>query len=166
MRDRARSGRPVDTARRTPILGRLVAIIVAYMAACLMAGLVLLLGAAMPNGLVVTQLDMAGNVVSSSLFVVGFLSVFVAALAAAPAACGIAVGEIFVVRNFFFYTLGGGLVAGLGYYLAAARGMVPLTDIEQRTSETILLTAAGLVAGFSYWAVAGRNAGMTRSLRY
>ncbi|ESR26118.1 hypothetical protein [Lutibaculum baratangense] len=167
MTDGARDRRSdaSGTPRRAPILPRLVAVLVGYGAACLMAAFVLLIGASAPDRLWAPGIHISGNLVSSGLFVVGILSVFVAALAAAPAAVGIILGELLVVRNFFYYTIGGGLLAGLGYYAAAARGMMPLTGIEQRTSETILMTAAGLVAGFSYWAVAGRRAGVDRYLR-
>lgn len=151
-----------EVTRRTPFPRRVAAVLVGYVAACLMAGFVLLVVAGMPSEIQLSQFDVSGNLVASSLFVVGLLSVFVAALAAVPALVGIVLGEVLVIRSLFYYVLGGGLIAGLGYYFAAGAGIVPLTDIEQRTSETMLLTAAGLVAGFSYWAVAGRRAGATR----
>ena len=65
-----------------------------------------------------------------------------------PFLAGILVAEIFVVRSAILWTLFGGAI-GLGLHLAAS------------STEFAALppVAAGLVAGFAYWLIAGHGSG-------
>jgi hypothetical protein len=78
----------------------------------------------------------------------------------APSFVAILIAEIFSLRSVLYYALAGGLIGALAYFM---------TDISARisgkgtvvpiTQELQWLTAAGIIAGFVYWLIAGRNAG-------
>ena len=78
----------------------------------------------------------------------------------APSFIAILIAEMFSLRSVLYYALGGALIGALAYFMTdvAARisgkgTVVPITQ------ELQWLTAAGIIAGFVYWLIAGRNAG-------
>lgn len=78
----------------------------------------------------------------------------------APAFLAIFIAEMFSLRSVLYYALCGALIGALAYFLSdfdarmqGAGAVVPLTR------ELQFLTAGGIVAGFVYWLIAGRNAG-------
>ncbi len=78
----------------------------------------------------------------------------------APSFVAILIAEIFSLRSLLYYALAGGLIGALAYFM---------TDVSARTQgagtvapllqELQWLVAAGIVAGFVYWLIAGRSAG-------
>jgi hypothetical protein len=89
-----------------------------------------------------------------------FIAPFVAAVVAVgtssfiPAAVAIAVAEIFRLRSLLYFVLVGGAVGLVARGLAAFAGLVYIID-----ARPVVYPAAGFVAGFVYWLIAGRGAG-------
>lgn len=78
-----------------------------------------------------------------------------------PALVAILVSESFSLRQVWLHMLFGGLCALIGYVLLA-----PQTEGVQQgpaLPDLGIVLGAGLVAGFVYWLVAGRDAGFRRS---
>jgi hypothetical protein len=141
------------------LIGRLFVILFGFLAACLMAGMVVVGAVLFPE---FSDLG-AGPVDTGALnIVIGFGFIFVSGFALLPAMIVVLITEAFYVRGALTYAVGGGLV-GLACYL----GLVPFDPatlhfegIVRRHLE--IMTGAGIVAGVVYWMIAGRNAGAWR----
>jgi hypothetical protein len=141
------------------LIGRLFVIFFAFLAACLVAGMIVVGAVLFPE---FSDLG-TGPVDRDALnIVLGFGFIFVSGFALLPAMIVAAITEAFYIRGALTYAVGGGLV-GLACYL----GLVPF-DTETLRFEGIvrrhleIMTGAGIVAGFIYWMIAGRNAGAWR----
>jgi hypothetical protein len=141
------------------LIVRLFVIIFAFLAACLVAGMVVVGAVLFPE---FSDLG-AGPVDQGALeIVIGFGFIFISGFALLPAMVIAAITEAFYIRSALAYAIGGGLV-GLACYL----GLVPF-DTETLHFEGIvrrhleIMTGAGIVAGLVYWMIAGRNAGAWR----
>jgi hypothetical protein len=141
------------------LIGRLFVILFAFLAACLVAGMIVVGAVLFPE---FSDLG-AGPVDEGALnIVIGFGFIFISGFALLPAALVVLITEAFYVRSALAYAVGGGLV-GLACYL----GLVPF-DTETFRFEGIvrrhleIMTGAGIVAGMVYWMIAGRNAGAWR----
>ena len=78
-----------------------------------------------------------------------------------PAMLIIALAEGFRLRSVLFYALAGAALAlGLSYGWDLRLLRNPDDDLGAHGAE--IMAAAGIVAGFVYWALAGRNAGAWR----
>jgi hypothetical protein len=71
-----------------------------------------------------------------------------------PAAVGVLISEAFAIRSWMFHATNGALASWIGW---VAMEKV-LKDFEFY-SEPKIVVAAGIAAGFTYWAVAGWSAG-------
>jgi hypothetical protein len=71
-----------------------------------------------------------------------------------PAALGIAISEIFAIRSILYHLANGSLASGLGWVVFTTF----LKDFEFYSDPTPSI-AAGIAAGFVYWAIAGWTAG-------
>src|ERR1700704_4731181 len=71
-----------------------------------------------------------------------------------PGAIGILIAETFALRSWIFHAANGAVSAWIGWQLFGDfdASQIPL-------NEPVPIIAAGLAAGFAYWAVAGWNAG-------
>lgn len=136
----------------------MITITVGYIGASLAAGMTLVLAvtgwatgfANVPTGVLVSHVIYAG----------GALTPFVAMLAFPAAAVAALIGELFAIRNGFFYIAAGGLIAALGYFGATDYGIG--NDMPAGAAdEFIAFLAAGLVAGAAYWLIAGSSAGLS-----
>jgi len=141
------------------LIGRLFVIFFAFLAACLVAGIIIVGAVLFPE-----LSDIGAEPVDQSAFdiVLGFGFIFISGFALLPAMIIALITEAFNIRSALAYAVGGGLV-GLACYL----GLVPFdTDtlrfegIVQRHLE--IMTGAGIVAGIVYWMIAGRSAGAWR----
>jgi hypothetical protein len=141
------------------LIGRLFVILLGFVAACLVAGMIVVGAVLFP------ELSDLGNgpIDQGGLdIVLGFGFIFISGLALLPALIIAVIAEAFSIRSSLAYAVGGGLV-GLACYL----GLVPF-DPETMQFEGIvrrhleIMTGAGIVAGLVYWMVAGRNAGAWR----
>ncbi len=79
-----------------------------------------------------------------------------------PSLVAIAISETFALRGMVYHILAGGLV-GAGTWTLAETGS---PDVAQGLpAGTLVVLAAGFVAGFVYWLLAGRQAGCWRVAR-
>ena len=141
------------------LIGRLFVILFGFLAACFVAGMVVVGAIMFPE-----FSDLGAGPVDPGVLnvILGFGFVFVSGFALVPAMVVVAITEAFYIRGALTYAVGGGLV-GLACYL----GLVPF-DAQQFRFEGIvrrhleIMTGAGIVAGVVYWMIAGRNAGVWR----
>lgn len=141
------------------LIGRLFVVFLAFLAACLAAGIIVVGALLFPE---FSELG-TGPVDDGALdILLGFGFIIVSGFALVPAMLIVAITEAFYIRMPLTYAIGGGIV-GLACYL----GLVPF-DTETLRFEGIvrrhleIMTGAGIVAGLVYWLVAGRNAGAWR----
>jgi hypothetical protein len=141
------------------LIGRLFVILFAFLAACFVAGMIVVGAIMFPE-----FSDLGAGPVDPGVLnvILGFGFIFVSGFALVPAMLVVAITEAFYIRSALTYAVGGGLV-GLACYL----GLVPF-DTEQLHFEGIvrrhleIMTGAGIVAGVVYWMIAGRSAGAWR----
>jgi hypothetical protein len=141
------------------LIGRLIVILLGFLAACLVAGMVVVGAVLFPE---FSDLG-TGPIDQGAIDIVfGFGFIFVSGFAFLPALIIAAITETFHIRSSLAYAVGGGLV-GLACYL----GIVPF-DPDTMHFEGIvrrhleIMTGAGILAGLVYWMIAGRNAGAWR----
>jgi hypothetical protein len=142
------------------LIGRLFVIFFGFLAACLVAGTIVVGAVLFPE---FSDLG-SGPVDRGTLdILIGFGFIFISGFALLPAMIVAAITEAFYIRGALTYAIGGGVV-GLACYL----GLVPF-DTETLRFEGIvrrhleIMTGAGIVAGVVYWMIAGRNAGAWRA---
>ena len=141
------------------LIGRFFVILFAFLAACFVAGMIVVGAIMFPE-----FSDLGAGPVDPGVLdvILGFGFIFVSGFALLPAMVVVAITEAFYIRGALTYAVGGGLV-GLACYL----GLVPF-DAGQLRFEGIvrrhleIMTGAGIVAGVVYWMIAGRNAGAWR----
>src|SRR4030088_910354 len=138
------------------LIGRLFVILFGFLAACLVAGMIVVGAVLFPE---FSDLG-AGPVDPGALnIVLGFGFIFISGFALLPAMIVAAITEAFYIRGALTYAVGGGLV-GLACYL----GLVPFDPETLRFDGIVrrhleIMTGAGIVAGLVYWMIVGRNAG-------
>ena len=142
------------------LIGRLFAIAIGFLAACLVAGMIIVIAVLFPE-----FSDIGTGPVDQGVLeiLIAFGFIFVSGFALLPAAIIALLTEAFSIRSVLAYAIGGALV-GAACYLS----LVPFdTDtwqfngIVRRHME--IMTGAGIVAGLIYWMIAGRNAGAWRA---
>jgi hypothetical protein len=141
------------------LIGRLFVIFFAFLAACVVAGMIVVGAVLFPE---LSDVGVGPMDRDALNIVLGFGFIFVSGFALLPAMIVAAITEAFYIRGALSYAIGGGLV-GLACYL----GLVPF-DTETLRFEGIvrrhleIMTGAGILAGLVYWMIAGRNAGAWR----
>jgi hypothetical protein len=141
------------------LIGRLFVIVIGFLAACLVAGMIVVGAVLFPE---FSDLG-TGPIDSGALnVVIGFGFIFISGFALLPAMVVVATTEAFYVRSALAYAAGGAVV-GLACYL----GLVPFDSDTLRFEGIVrrhleIMTGAGIVAGVVYWLIAGRNAGAWR----
>jgi len=139
---------------------RLFVIALGFLAACLVAGTIIVVAVLFPE-----FSDLGTGPVDQGVFqiLIAFGFIFVSGFALLPASIIALLTEAFSIRSVLAYALGGAVV-GAACYLS----LVPYdTDawqfngIVRRHME--IMTGAGIVAGLIYWMIAGRNAGAWRA---
>jgi hypothetical protein len=141
------------------LFGRLFVILFAFLAACLVAGMIVVGAVLFPE-----FSDLAAGPVDPGALniVLGFGFIFISGFALLPAMIVVAITEAFYIRGALTYAVGGALV-GLACYL----GLVPFDTATLRFDGIVrrhleIMTGAGIVAGLVYWMLAGRSAGVWR----
>jgi hypothetical protein len=142
------------------LIGRLFVIVFALFLAALAAALAVTFAVAtfalrVPTGDPVDQMFVWG---------LGLFASGVAAFGAfLPTLIAIAVAEIFALRSALLYALGGAAVMLIGYYSAGlASSFTESIDVAPPmiSREAEIIAAMGVVFGLTYWAIAGRRAGV------
>jgi hypothetical protein len=157
------------------LIGRIIVVLFGFLTACVAAATTLAVGFMV---LAASDLDLAaepgtflGEVIaptgvqhSAMLWVIGVGAFLVAFYALLPAMLVVAIAEGLRLRSVLLYTIAGG-IAGMYCYLTL--GFSPRSagtgHVVGREAEIVI--AAGIAAGFVYWALAGRNAGRWRRER-
>lgn len=140
------------------LIGRLIVVLLAFLAASLVAGMIVVIAVLFPE-----LSDLGDEIDQTSLNIMfGFGFIFISGFALLPAAIVVAITEAFYIRSALAYAVGGALV-GLACYL----GLVPFDTESLRFDGIVrrhleIMTGAGIVAGLVYWLIAGRNAGAWR----
>jgi len=135
----------------------------AFLISCMVAAFIV------AYGLVAPELKEFGNPNAGFfmlyLFFAGAAGLVTPFYVFAPSFVAILIAEMLSLRSVLYYTLGGALIGGLAYFMSdvsariTGRGtVVPITQ------ELQWLTAAGIVAGFVFWLIAGRNAGKWKGI--
>ena len=138
---------------------RLFVIFFASLVACFAAGAIIAIAALHP-ALSSLAVDPAAQTAIG--YVVAFGAVFLSLFALAPWALVIALAEAYAIRAALFYATAGAAIAGLTYLNASNWTTLALTVDGFARRELEITAAAGIVAGFTYWAIAGRTAGAWR----
>lgn len=141
------------------LIGRLFVILFAFLAACLVAGIIVLGAVLFPE---FTELGV-GNIDPAINVVIGIGFIFVSGFALLPAMIMAVITEAFGIRSVLAYAVAGALV-GAACYL----GLIPFDPDTMKFDGIVrrhleIMTGAGIVAGLVYWMIAGRNAGAWRS---
>jgi hypothetical protein len=144
------------------LIGRLIVIFFGFLAACLVAGMIVVVAVLFPE---FSDLDRGAIDQNAINIVIGFGFIFISGFALLPAMLVVLITEAFYIRSLLAYALGGGVV-GLACYL----GLVPFDPATLHFDGIIrrhleIMTGAGIVAGLIYWMIAGRNAGAWRQRR-
>jgi hypothetical protein len=142
------------------LIGRLFVISFGFLAACLVAGMIVVFAVLFPE---ISDLETGGIDQSAINVVLGFGFIFISGFALLPAMLVVLITEAFYIRSMLAYALGGAVV-GLACYL----GLIPFDPATMHFDGIIrrhleIMTGAGIVAGLVYWMIAGRNAGAWRA---
>jgi len=144
------------------LIGRLFVICFGFLAACLVAGMIIVTAVMFPE-----FSDLGAGPIDQGVFqvLVGFGFIFISGFALLPALVIALITEAFSIRGVLAYALGGALV-GLACYLS----LVPFDTDTWRFEGIVrrhleIMTGAGIVAGLVYWMIAGRTAGAWREPR-
>jgi hypothetical protein len=153
-------------------LGRLILIVVGFVAAALAASAAMHLFILPTLGFETVE---AGPIVAGSvLFSIPFVALFVAYFALTPALVVVAIAEIWSVRGWLYYALSGGAIGLAIALLFGSRAAERLTDSGPQprgaaggtifeTNLLAVLIGSGIVGGVVYWLIAGGTSGSWRS---
>ena len=138
----------------TGLVARIFVVLGAFLAACVVAACVIAFA-------IMLEWDELMRMSGSGVgwLVVGVFGLIVSFKALLPAMLIIAFAEAFRIRSPLFYAAAGGAgLVGLYYGLGLAErgpggGVLVGRDLE-------IMAGAGIAAGFVYWAIAGRKAGI------
>src|SRR6478672_11140333 len=141
------------------LIGRFFVILFAFLAACLVAGMIVVGAVLYPE-----FSDLGSGTIDQDAInvVLGFGFIFLSGFALLPALVVVLITEAFYIRSVLAYAVGGAVV-GAACYL----GLIPF-DPETLKFDGIvrrhleIMTGAGIVAGLVYWMIAGRTAGAWR----
>ncbi len=140
------------------IIGRLFAVFFGFLAACLIASIVVLWALFFPE-----VNDVSFDVDQGAInLILGFGFILVSGFALLPAAIIALITEAFSIRHILAYAIGGAL-AGLFCYL----GFIPFDTVNMTFNGIVrrhleVMVGAGILGGVVYWLIAGRNAGAWR----
>jgi hypothetical protein len=140
------------------LLARIFVVLFAFVLACVAAAVVMTFALVLPWWSELVDQSVDRRIIP---LMVGMSAVFFSLYAMLPAMVIIALAEGFRLRSVLFYALAGAVVAlgsAYGWELEFLRHLGH--DPGARRVE--IAAAVGIVAGFVYWALAGRNAGAWR----
>ena len=141
------------------LIVRLFVIAFGFLAACLVAGMIIVTAVLFPD-----FSDLGAGPVDQGVFqiLIAFGFIFISGFALLPAAIIALITEAFSIRSVLAYAIGGAVV-GAACYLSLVpfdTNTLHFDGIVRRHME--IMTGAGIVAGLVYWMIAGRNAGAWR----
>ncbi len=129
----------------------------AFLVSCMVAAFVVAYGLVAPE---LSQFRSNPELFLFFLFIGSAAGVVTPFYVFAPSFIAILIAEMFSLRSVLYYALAGGLIGALAYFMTdMASRMAGRGTVVPITQELQWLTAAGIVAGFVYWLIAGRSAG-------
>src|SRR6201986_4539415 len=141
------------------LIGRLFVILFGFLAACLVAGIIVVTAVLFPD-----FSDLGAGPVDQSVIdiMIGFGFIFIPGFALLPAMILALITEAFSIRGVLAYAIGVALVGVAGYLSLGPFDTESLRfeGIVRRHIE--IMPGAAIVAGLVYWMVPGRNAGAWR----
>lgn len=139
------------------ILVRFFVLAFAALLSVMAAGFALAIGVMMPDWAAMSTDPVEHFAfVSMSFFATGIVMTY----AVLPAIVLVVIAEWLNIRSIFYYTLGGGLIGLLSFFASDITiVMENTTDLPPVAFGLQLSAAAGIVAGFVFWLIAGRKAG-------
>lgn len=140
------------------MVGRLLRVLIGFLAACLGAGLTMVLFVLTPAEISGLPPDVAADRVGKAAELAAAVGVHAALFAAPFALVVAAVGEALRNRNWTFYALAGLIIAGLGFLAQHSTEATGQPTIVNNYALTAYMTA-GFVGGLLYWLISGRLAG-------
>jgi hypothetical protein len=141
------------------LLGRIFVVIFAYLAACLVAALVLIVASRSAEW---DEFLVFSMQVGTFWPLVGVAAAAVAVLMLIPAMLFVALAEGFGWQSVFVYA-GVGIALALSSLVGFVFYDLPVPADSMVTPEREALAAAGIAGGLVYWLIAGRKAGAWRS---
>lgn len=143
------------------MFGRLLRILVGFIAACLGAGLAMVLFVVTPAELSGLPPDVATDRMTKALQLAVFVAAQTALFAAPLALVVAAVGEWRHNREWTYYAIAGIIIAVTGFLAQHSAEQVGQKTIVNNYAITAFVTA-GFIGGLLYWLVSGRLAGGRR----
>jgi hypothetical protein len=144
------------------LLGRAFVILFACIVASVAAGLVVSFAVLLPE---VSDLALGPYERGAVGVMVAFGAVFVSAHALVPVLLVVVCAEAVPIRSLLFYAIAGALLGVVLYLNANGWDLAAVSVRGFARRELEIMAAAGIVAGFVYWLIAGRNAGKWREPR-
>ncbi|BAT61790.1 hypothetical protein GJW-30_1_04351 [Variibacter gotjawalensis] len=137
-------------------IGRFFLVMFAGFAACFAAGVVLTVAALKPewSGMFV---DAFGD--DSLNYIVAFGGLFASLAAFLPTIAIIVIGEVLRLRSVIYYALAFAAMSLFLFAYVSDWSLIAFNVDGHARRQLELMAAAGIVAGFVYWAIAGRTAG-------
>jgi hypothetical protein len=137
------------------IIVRFMAVLFAYILACIAASFVLTIGTLTPHWADVEALGLPS---AAMWVVVAVGAAVIGAIAFLPALLVITLAEGFAWRSIILYGAAGGVLALALFYGMSFAGYIGEPD-SFVAREREILAAAGIAGGLVYWLFAGRRAG-------
>ncbi|MGO4716935.1 hypothetical protein [Bradyrhizobium sp. 2TAF24] len=141
------------------LLVRIIVIFVGFFAASLAAAAVVIAAVLMPEW---SDVNLGLDDTTMSL-IATFGFIFISGFALLPAMIVALITEAFAIRSLVVYALGGAAVGAACYLSLVPFDTTSMSFVGIIRRELEVLTGAGIVAGFVYWLIAGRNAGAWRN---
>lgn len=137
---------------------KLLRILIGFAAACLAAGLTMVLFVFTPSEIAGLPPDVASDRLGKTLELAGVVAVQAALFSAPFALVAAAVGEALRNRDWTYYVIAGLVISGLGFFAQHSTEQTGQPSIVNNYALTAFLTA-GFVGGMVYWLFSGRSAG-------
>ncbi|MEW6641306.1 MAG: hypothetical protein AB1586_12445 [Pseudomonadota bacterium] len=141
------------------LLVRILVILIGFFAASLAAAAVVIGAVLMPEW---SDVNLGLDDTTMSL-IATFGFIFISGFALLPAMIVALITEAFAIRSVVVYALGGAVIGAACYLSLVPFDTTSMAFVGIIRRELEVLTGAGIVAGFVYWLIAGRNAGAWRN---
>lgn len=138
------------------VVGHLLLIFLALLFAAMAAGALIVFAVLVPD---LSQLSIGTVDESTFNVVVAFGTIFLTGYAALPTLAVVAAAEALAIRSALYYAGCGALIASVLDLRLRGFDTLALTVDGFARRELEVMAAAGIVAGFVYWAISGRRAG-------
>lgn len=141
------------------LVGRVILVFIGCVLASLAAGAVVTVAVLLPEW---SALDLGPLGDDTFGIAVSFGAIFLSGFAFLPVLAVILVAEVLEIRTLLYYAAAGAVIAALLYLDFSSWDTLAFSVSGFARREIEIMAAAGIVAGFVYWAIAGRSAGSWR----